>query len=122
MFHCIVTNYGNSRITFPTRIGDLYIARRIPYALYDSPQNGAHGAFHVEARGIVEDLKRFEKSDMLGFEVVVDDENGHPSEEPTIDYATGHSINELRVIAAGRGVKRVFFMKKAQLIQILQEE
>lgn len=122
MFNCIVTNYGKSRTTFPTRIGNLYIARRIPYTIYDNPQNGAHGAFHLEARGIVEDLKRFEKSDMLGFEVVVDAENGHPSEEPTIDYATGHSINELRSIAAGRGVKKAFFMTKAQIIQILKEK
>ena len=122
MYHCIVTNYGRGRETFPTRIGDLFIKTRIPYAIYDNPQNGAHGAFHEDARGIVEDLQVCEKIDKLGFEVVVDDENGHPSEKPAIDYATGHSINDLRRIAAERGVTGVFFMKKAQLIQILQEE
>jgi len=78
----------------------------------------------ADPRGIVEDLRFFEQSDKLGFEVVVDDENGHPS--PTrinsgIDY-TAYHINELRKQAAGLGVKGVFFMKKAEIIQKMEEQ
>jgi len=122
MYHCRVTNYGQGRNTFPTRIGNLFIGRRIPYDICDDESLKTHGLVHGDARGIVEDLRVFEKLDKLGFETVVDDENGHPSKEPVIDYAIGHSINELRSIAAGRGVKGAFFMSKAQLIQILKED
>lgn len=108
MFRCTVTNYGFGRVSFPTRIGNLYLGPMQPQ--------------EIEDRGVYEDLKRFEQSDKLGFEVAVDDENGHPPAQPGsgIDYVDC-PINELRSIAAGRGVKKAFFMKKAELIQKLEE-
>jgi len=109
MYRCIVTNYGNARRPFPTRIGNLSIGRLEELS--------------VDDRGVVEDLKRFEKSDKLGFKVVVDDENGHPPAQA--DSGTDYSaltINELRSIASGKGVKGAFFMKKADLIKILKED
>lgn len=114
MYHCRVTNYGFYRKVFPTRIGDLFINRLIPFDIRDKEiQN---------AKGVVEDLRVYEKSYMLGFEVVVDEENGQPlaPTEQKIDYAD-YSINELRSIAAGRGVKDVFFMKKSDIILKLEE-
>ncbi len=104
----MVTNYGYGRKTFPTRIGNLFIDRLRPYPIYD--------------RGVIEDLKRFESTDKLGFKVVVDDENGHPPTRPQsgIDYVA-YSINELRSIAAGKGFKEAFFMKKAEIIKKLEE-
>ena len=113
MYQCIVTNFGFNRMAFPTRIGNLYIERLIPFSVSDDKFN--------DPQGVIEDLRVFEKSDKLGFEVVVDDENGQHSTEPAIDYAE-RTINELRSIATGRGVKRAFFMKKAELIKILKEE
>lgn len=109
MFRCIVTNYGNARMPFPTRIGNLSIGRLRELSITD--------------RGVYEDLKRFEKSAKLGFKVVVDDENGHPpaQADPGIDYGA-LPINELRSIASGKGVKKAFFMKKVDLIKILKEE
>jgi len=109
MFQCTVTNYGFGRVTFPTRIGNLYLGPLEPFPIKD--------------RGVYEDLKRFEKSDKLGFEVAVDDENGQQPARPGsgIDYVA-MSINELRSIAAGRGVKDAFYMKKVDLIKTLKEE
>ena len=109
MFECIVTNYGPGRSPFPTRIGNLSIGRLEEFKITD--------------RGVFEDLKRFEQSDKLGFKMVVDDENGHPTAQADtgIDFAA-HSINELRSIAAGKGVKGVFAMTKSALIKILKEE
>lgn len=114
MYHCIVTNYGYIRKAFPTRIGNLFIDRLMPMDIRDDEIE--------DARGVVEDLRLFGQSDKLGFEVVVDDENGHPSapEKAKIDYAD-YSINELRSIAAGKGVKDCFFMKKSDIILKLEE-
>ena len=68
-------------------------------------------------------MKRFEKSERLGFKVEVDDENGHPpaSADPGIDYSA-LTINELRRIASGKGVKGAFFLKKVDLIKTLKEK
>lgn len=94
---------------FPTRIGNLHI--------------GKLKSLKVTDRGVFEDLKRFEKSDKLGFKVVVDDENGHPpaQAESGTDYGA-LTINELRSIASGKGVKDTFSMKKVDLIKILKEK
>lgn len=94
---------------FPTRIGNLSIGRLRELKVTD--------------RGVYDDLKRFEVSDKLGFKVEVDDENGHPpaSAEPGIDYGA-LTINELRSIASGKGVKNTFSMKKVDLIKSLKEE
>jgi hypothetical protein len=109
MFEVIVTNYGNARMPFPTRIGNLSIGRLRELKVTD--------------RGVYEDLKRFEISAKLGFKVVVDDENGHSpaSADPGIDFGA-YSINELRSIASGKGVKKVWLFKKADLIKILKED
>jgi len=94
---------------FPTRIGNLSIGRLRELSITD--------------RGVYEDLKRFEKSERLGFKVEVDDENGHPpaSADPGIDYSA-LTINELRRIASGKGVKGAFFLKKVDLIKTLKEK
>ena len=94
---------------FPTRIGNLSIGRLRELSITD--------------RGVYEDLKRFEKSERLGFKVEVDDENGHPpaSADPGIDYSA-LTINELRSIASGKGVKGAFYMKKVDLIKTLKEK
>jgi len=94
---------------FPTRIGNLSIGRLEEFLVTD--------------RRVYEDLKRFEKSDKLGFKVEVDDENGHSpaSADPEIDY-DALTINELRSIASGKGVKKVCFIKKVDLIKILKED
>lgn len=113
MYHCKVINYGYGRRTFPTRIGNLYIDWLRPFEIREGKID--------DPQGVVADLRVFEQSDKLVFEVVVDDENGQSAQQPgAVDYA-GHSINELRSIAAGKGVKGVFYMKKPDLIQILQE-
>jgi len=109
MFECIVTNYGNARKPFPTRIGNIHI--------------GKLQAVPISDRGVFADLKRYEKSDKLGFKVVVDDENGQqttPAKAGT-DYGA-YTINELRSIASGKGIKGSFKMTKAALIKILEEE
>ena len=110
---CIVTNYGYGRMTFPTRIGNLFINRLMPYEVCD--------------KGVLEDLKRFEQSDHLGFEIT-EPKITEPSkpEAPkslsqTINYSD-YRINELRAIVAGRGVKGAFFMKKVDLIKKLEEK
>ena len=94
---------------FPTRIGNLSIGRLKELKVTD--------------RGVYEDLKRFEFSDKLGFKVIVDDENGHPpaSADPGIDLAA-LTINELRSIASGKGVKNTFSMRKVDLIKTLKEK
>jgi len=94
---------------FPTRIGNLSIGRLRELTITD--------------RGVFEDLKRYEKSERLGFKVEVDDENGHPpaSADPGIDYGA-LTINELRGIASGKGVKGTFSMKKVDLIKTLKEK
>ena len=94
---------------FPTRIGNMSIGRLRPVTVTD--------------RGVYDDLKRYEKSERLGFKVEVDDENGHPpaSADPGID-CDALPINELRSIASGKGVKGAFFMKKADLIKTLKEK
>lgn len=94
---------------FPTRIGNLSIGRLRELSITD--------------RGVYEDLKRFEKSERLGFKVEVDDENGHPpaSADPGIDY-DALTINELRSLASGKGVKGAFYMKKVDLIKTLKEK
>lgn len=116
MYSCTVTKYGGGRTTFPTRIGNLFINRLTPLEINDKK--------FADPRDIVKDLRVFEQSDKLGFEVAVDDENGRPPPtrpRPGIDY-TAYHINELRKIAAGLGAKGVFFMKKIEIIQFLEEQ
>lgn len=103
---CIVTNYGYGRKTFPTRIGNIFIDRLMPYEVCDE--------------GVLEDLKRFEQSDRLGFEILEPSQPEAP-EPQGIDYS-GYRINELRAIVAGKGVKDTFFMKKVDLIKKLEEK
>lgn len=108
MMLATVTNYGYGRKTFPTRIGNIYLERLMPFEIHDE--------------GVLEDLRVFEQSDMLGFEIK---EASRP-EAPvplrsTIDYS-GYRINELRSIAAEKGVKGVFRMRKVDLIKILEEK
>ena len=105
---CIVTNYGYGRMTFPTRIGNLFINRLMPYEVCD--------------KGVLEDLKRFEQSDHLGFEIL---EPSRPEAPAPLSQGVDYSdcrINELRAIAAGKGVKGTFSMKKVDLIQKLEEQ
>ena len=95
-------------MTFPTRIGNLFINRLMPYEICDE--------------GVLEDLKRFEQSDYLGFEIIESSKPEAPkSLSQTINYSD-YRINELRAIVAGRGVKGAFFMKKADLIKKLEEK
>lgn len=103
-----VTNYGYGRKTFPTRIGNIYLERLMPFEVYDE--------------GVLEDLKVFEQSDKLGFEVIEPSRPEAPvPSRPTVDY-DGYRINELRAIAAERGVKGTFSMKKVDLIKILEDK
>jgi len=105
---CIVTNYGYGRMTFPTRIGNLFINRLMPYEVCDE--------------GVLEDLKRFEQSDHLEFEIIRPSRPEAPEPLPQdIDYS-GYRINELRAIVAGKGVKGTFSMKKVDLIKKLEEK
>jgi len=103
-----VTNYGYGRKTFPTRIGNIFIERLMP--------------FDVDDEGVLEDLKVFEQSDKLGFEVIEPSRPEAP-EPPRqkVDYG-GFRINELRAIAAEMGVKGTFSMKKVDLIKILEDK
>jgi len=103
-----VTNYGYGRKTFPTRIGNIYLERLMP--------------FNVDDKGVLEDLKVFEQSDKLGFEVI---EPSRPEAPVPLTQKFGYSgyrINELRAIAAEKGIKGVFRMRKVDLIQILEEK
>ena len=103
-----VTNYGYGRKTFPTRIGNLYLDRLVPFEVYD--------------KGVLDDLKVFEQSDKLGFEILEPSRPEAPvSLRQDVDYS-GYRINELRAIAAGKGVKGTFSMKKVDLIQKLKED
>ncbi len=95
-------------MTFPTRIGNLFINRLMPYEVCDE--------------GVLEDLKRFEQSDHLGFEIIKSSRPEAPeSLSQTINYSD-YRINELRAIVAGRGVEGAFFMKKVDLIKKLEEK
>ncbi|HDZ39338.1 MAG TPA: hypothetical protein ENH62_13850 [Marinobacter sp.] len=95
-------------MTFPTRIGNLFINRLMPYEVCDE--------------GVLEDLKRFEQSDHLGFEIIKSSRPEAPESLPqTINYSD-YRINELRAIVAGRGVEGAFFMKKVDLIKKLEEK
>lgn len=103
-----VTNYGYGRKTFPTRIGNLYLERLMPFEVHDE--------------GVLKDLERFETSDRLGIEVI---EPGRP-EAPkplrqTVDYS-GYRINELRSIATEKGIKGAFRMRKVDLIKRLEDK
>ena len=104
---CVVTNYGRPR-AFPTRVGNIFLSRFVPLEVCDE--------------GVLDDLKHFEQSDLLGFEVL---EPSRP-EAPEllsqgVDYS-GYRINELRAIAAGKGIKGAFSMKKVDLIKEIEEE
>ena len=94
-----VINYGFGRKSFPTRVGNLFIDRLKPFFVTDP--------------GILEDLKRYEKSDKLGFSTKEQDWKSS-------EFAK-HPINDLRRVAAQMGIKDVFAMKKSKLIQILEE-
>jgi len=103
-----VTNYGYGRKTFPTRIGNIFIERLMP--------------FDVDDEGVLEDLKVFEQSDKLGFEVIEPSRPEAPVPlRPKVDYG-GYRINELRAIVAEMGIKGTFSMKKVDLIKILEEK
>ncbi len=95
-------------MTFPTRIGNLFINRLMPYEVCDE--------------GVLEDLKRFEQSDHLGFEIIKSSKPEAPKSLPQVINYSDYRINELRAIVAGRGVKGAFFMKKADLIKKLEEK
>jgi len=105
---CIVTNFGYGRMTFPTRIGNIFINRLMPYEVCDE--------------GVLDDLKRFEQSDRLGFEILEPSQPEAPEPLPQgVDYS-GYRINELRAIATDKGIKGAFFMKKVDLIKKLEEK
>ncbi len=103
-----VTNYGYGRKTFPTRIGNIYLERLIP--------------FDIDNKGVLDDLKVFEQTDKLGFEILEPSRPEAPVPlRPMVDYS-GYRINELRAIAAEKGIKGVFRMRKVDLIQILEDK
>jgi len=95
-----VINYGYGRKSFPTRVGNLFIDRLIPFPVNDP--------------GVLEDLKHFEKSDCLGFEEV------EPVRKATCKF-DGLSINELRKAATRAGIKGCFLMRKPDIIKLLEE-
>ena len=95
-------------MTFPTRIGNIFINRLMPYEVCDE--------------GVLEDLKRFEQSDHLGFEIKESSRPEAPESLPQAINYSDYRINELRAIVAGRGVKGTFFMKKVDLIKKLEEK
>ncbi len=103
-----VTNYGYGRKTFPTRIGNIYLERLMP--------------FDIDNKGVLDDFKVFEQSDKLGFEILEPSRPEAPVPlRPMVDYS-GYRINELRAIAAEKGIKGVFRMRKVDLIQILEDK
>ena len=102
-----VTNYGYGRKSFPTRIGNVYLERLMP--------------FKIDDEGVLADLKVFEQSDKLGFEIVKPSRPEAPiSLRPKVDYS-GYRINELRSIASERGLKGAFRMRKVDLIKLLED-
>lgn len=90
-------NYGRSR-AFPTCLGNIFLPYNVPI---DIPNQKA--AKELDAFPLVQ-ISVLEGS----------------LEEPRIDY-TKYSVQELRSIAAQVGIKGGFFMKKADLIQKLEE-
>ncbi len=107
MMIATVTNYGYGRKSFPTRIGNVYLERLMP--------------FEVDDEGVLDDLKVFEQSDKLGFEIVKPSRPEAPiSLRPKVDYS-GYRINELRSIATERGLKGAFRMRKVDLIKLLED-
>ena len=103
----IVTNYGRPR-TFPTRNGNIFIDRLLPLEVCDE--------------GVLDDLKQFEQSAFLTFEILEPSRLEAPTPLPKgVDYS-GCRINELRAIAAGKGIKGTFTMKKVDLIKILEDK
>ncbi len=108
MMLATVTNYGYGRKTFPTRIGNIYLERLMPLEVHDE--------------GVLEDLRVFEQSDKLGFEIKEPSRPEAPvPPRQTVDYG-GYRINELRAIASEKGVKGTFRMRKVDLIKILEEQ
>lgn len=95
-----VINYGYERKSFPTRVGNLFIDRLMPFPVSDP--------------GVLEDLKHFEQSDCLGFEEV------EPLRKATCEF-DGLSINELRKAATRAGIKGSFYMKKPEIIKQLED-
>jgi hypothetical protein len=77
--------------------------------------------YEVCDEGVLEDLKRFEQSDHLGFEIKESSRPEAPKSLSQINYSD-YRINELRAIVAGRGVEGAFFMKKVDLIKKLEEK
>lgn len=103
-----VTNYGYGRKTFPTRIGNIFLERLMP--------------FDVDDEGVLDDLKVFEQSDKLGFEIIKPSRPEAPVPLPQKFGYSGFRINELRSIAAERGIKGVFRMRKIDLIKLLEDK
>jgi len=91
------TNYGRSR-GFPTCIGNFFLPYNVPIDIPDRRAAKELDAFPLVQVTVVEGSL----------------------EEPRIDY-TKYSVQELRSIAAQVGIKGGFFMKKADLIQKLEE-
>ena len=96
---CVVINYGYGRKSFPTRVGNLFINRMVPFTTDDM--------------GVVEDLRRFEHVNKLTFEFI-EDKNAEDYEKTP--------IWELRKAAAGLGIKGCFCMRKPEIIRLLEEK
>jgi len=96
---CVVINYGYGRKSFPTRVGNLFINRLVPFTTDDM--------------GVVEDLRRFEYVNKLTFEFIED--------KIAVDYYGKTPIWELRKAAAGLGIKGCFYMRKPEIIKLLEE-
>ena len=103
----IVTNYGRPR-TFPTRAGNIFLDRLLPLEVCD--------------KGVLDDLKQFEQSALLTFEILETSRPEAPAPLPQGVNYSGCRINELRAIAAGKGIKGTFTMKKVGLIKILEDK
>lgn len=95
----IVTNYGNTEF-FPTCLGNILLARRIP-------------RYDIVSIQALKELRKFHFVEVKVIEGSLD--------APPIDYSR-YSINQLRSIAKTRGYKTVFTARKADLIKFLTEE